>query len=103
MVPSDPEDEPAKVLLKKIKVEKEEYLKTSKQKINQRKKSSSDMDRNLTIKEVLQSSSKPMQAKEVWKRSKYSENIEAFYAALKKLQGQVSEVEKGLLTLIDEN
>ena len=50
------------------------------------------MDKELTISEVLNTSNEPMLAKDVWQQSKYKDNIEDFYAELKRIQDSVKEV-----------
>lgn len=105
LVEQNPNDEHATELLKRIAAEKTKYLtkqKMQKSKRTKKTETSQRMDKNLTIKEILQSSKKPIPAREVWQQSKYKDDIEAFYAALKKLQGQVEEVDKGILSLVDE-
>lgn len=54
---------------------------------------------NKTILEVLSDSKKPMSAEDVWKQSKHRDNIEEFYAELKKVQNSVIEIKKGILSL----
>lgn len=54
---------------------------------------------NKTILEVLSESKKPMSAEDVWKQSKHRDNIEEFYAELKKVQNNVIEIKKGILSL----
>ncbi len=88
-----------KSLLEQIKVEKKDYI-TKKQNTKRTPKVRSIMSQNkLTILEVLQSSKKPMLAKDVWEKSKH-DDIEEFYAALKKLQDAVVEIDKGFLALV---
>ncbi|MXV51975.1 hypothetical protein GS399_13415 [Pedobacter sp. HMF7647] len=98
-----PEEESGKLLLERINLDKINYqVKPAKRRIiNQQKKQMSA--KNLTIIDVLKASPGPISAKSVWEQSKYSEDIEAFYSELKKVQSQVVEVEKGMLSLIDEN
>lgn len=101
LVPQNPKDESAAELLKRIKIEKEVTKKSFlniNTSINPKK-----MKKNLTIKEVLQTSKSPMNAKDVWLNSKHKDNIEDFYAELKKIQNDITEIKKGkesLLSLI---
>lgn len=88
LVEQDPHDEPASVLLERIKKEREEYLKAE----TGRKK----IERSLYIKprkmaeelkgiiEILKESKEPIAAKTLWQSSTYKDDIDKFYAALKK-------------------
>ena len=73
-------------LLEKIKAEKEKFEKQKKEaKKIQRKKKMKEKPKNLSILEVLEANGGEMDSKEVWKASKYSDNIEKFYEELKEL------------------
>ncbi len=73
-------------LIEKIKAEKEKFEKQKKEaKKNQRKKKMKEKPKNLSILEVLEANGGEMDSKEVWKASKYSDNIEKFYEELKEL------------------
>ena len=58
------------------------------------------MSKGLSIEEVLKTSDKPMLTKNVWQKSKHKENIEEFYAELKKVKSKVDEVKKGTQSLL---
>jgi len=99
-VEQDPKDESASELLKRIKAEKEEYLKVQKQQKKKAPKRIKKMSKDLSIEEVLKTSDKPMLAKDVWQQSKHKNDIEAFYAELKKIQNNIKEVKKGTESLL---
>jgi type I restriction enzyme S subunit len=88
LVEQNPTDEPASVLLERIKKEREDFLKAEKE----RKKT----ERPLHIKtrkmaeelkriiEILKESKEPVSAKILWQSSTHKDDIDDFYAALKK-------------------
>ena len=86
-----------------IKEDKRKYFEQQKVQKKDRSKKNKKMDKSLSIEDILNTSSNPILAKEVWENSKYKDDIEAFYAELKKLQGKVKEVEKGILALTNES
>jgi len=100
LVPQDPNDEPASELLKGIKAEKEKYLAEQKEKKKKPVKRK-QMDKNLSIEEVLKKSKEPIPAKDVWQQSKHKDDIEAFYAELKKIQHNIKEIKKGTESLLE--
>lgn len=55
------------------------------------------------ILEILKNSKNPISAKALWEQSVYKDNIELFYAELKKISSQIVEIEKGIIILKDEN
>ena len=98
LVPQDSKNEPARDFIERIKSERDEYLlnnKEFKKKITKGIMKSDDQ----SILDVLRSSKEPMSAEEVWKQSKHKDNIEEFYAELKKVQSDIIEVKKGILSL----
>lgn len=87
LVEQDPTDEPASVLLERIKKEREEYLKVEKEKKKSKPKSqkSKKMAEELKrIIEILKESKEPVSAKTLWQSSTHKDDIDDFYAALKK-------------------
>ncbi|KAF0129999.1 MAG: restriction modification system DNA specificity protein [Bacteroidetes bacterium] len=100
LVAQDPNDEPAAELMKRIKAEKKKYLEEQKQQKKRTPKKIKKMSKELSIEEVLKASDKPMLAKDVWQQSKHKENIEEFYAELKKIQNSIKEVKKGTESLL---
>lgn len=91
---SDPNDEPASELLIRIQKEKEEYeTEQKKKKKNIRR---NKVTKKLSLVEILQETKgHKLKAKELWQRSKYQNDIEDFYAALK----QSIEVDKTIIEM----
>ncbi len=88
LVEQDPTDEPASVLLERIKKEREEYLKAEKERKKiekplyiKTKKMAEELKR---IIEILKESKEPVSAKTLWQSSTHKDDIEGFYASLKK-------------------
>jgi len=100
LVEQDLNDEPATDLLKRIKIEKKKYLEEQKKQKKTNPIKRKKMSKELSIEQLLQSSDKPMLAKDVWQQSKHKDNIEDFYAELKKIQNNIKEVKKGTESLL---
>lgn len=100
LVPQDPNDDPAEELLIRIKNEKRKYLEEQKGQKKRPHKKGKQMDKELSIEEVLKTSNQPMLAMEVWQQSKHKNNIEEFYAELKKIQQSIKEIKKGTQSLL---
>lgn len=88
LVPQDPHDEPATVLLARIQREREEFLTMEKGRKKTKKplktKSTNMNGDQKTIIEILQASKEPVPAKTLWQSSEHKDYIDAFYDALKK-------------------
>ncbi len=100
LVNQDPNDESASELINRIQEEKKKYLEEQKQQKKKAPKKPKKMSKELSIEEVLKASKKPMLAKDVWQQSRHKDNIEEFYAELKKIQDKVKEVKKGTESLL---
>jgi type I restriction enzyme S subunit len=100
LVEQNPSDEPVELLIGKIKREKEIFLAEEKIK---RKKSPKNFKINMmtkkleTIIHLLQKNKKPISSRTLWKSSEHSDDIDAFYAQLKKHvdKGEIKEIRKG--------
>ncbi|TGV03348.1 restriction endonuclease subunit S [Flavivirga rizhaonensis] len=103
LVSENSSDETAIEFLNRIKSEKREYIQLQNEEKKKKPKKHIAMSKKLSIEDVLKSSDEPMLAVNVWQASKHKDNIEEFYAELKKIQKNIKEVKKGteaLLTLI---
>ena len=102
LVPQNPDDEPAKKLLERIKMEKANMTTKGKQKIRLKTiKSAESFKKKTTTKpknilEILMDSKNPLDAKELWQESIHKDDIEAFYAELKKIENQIEEIRDGV-------
>lgn len=92
-------EEPTSVLLRRITTEREIYRQKQKLIMDSIPKKKKLSEKELGIIEVLIKSKTPMSAKAVWQQSKYKDDIELFYAELKKVNKKIKEVRKGMLTL----
>lgn len=88
LVGQDPTDEPASILLERIKKEREEFLKAEKERKKTEKplhiKSRKMAEELKRIIEILKESKEPVSAKTLWQSSTHKDDIDDFYAALKK-------------------
>ena len=89
LVPQDPTDEPASVLLERVQKELAERKKTTKTRKRKRTMSTPDPALPASLVEIVEADG-PVEPRDLWKRSGI-ESIDAFYADLK------TDVEAGLL------
>ena len=83
--------EPASTLLIRVRQEVKEYK--DKIKISDKLKIKKQMSKvELSIKEVLSKSTKPILAVDVWRASKHKDDVEAFYAELKTIKNEITEI-----------
>lgn len=112
LVEQDPTDEPASILLERIKKEREEFLKAEEKRKKTEKplhiKSRKMAEELKRIIEILKESKEPVSAKTLWQSSTHKDDIDEFYAALKKHieAGEIVEVlprkgKESLLKLAD--
>lgn len=94
LVPQNPMDESAAVLLEIIR-EGRRYQEKNQNSISKPRRQV-PMKKDLSIIEVLQELNGMATAKDIWQKSKYQEDIEGFYAELKKEinNGEIEEVEQ---------
>ena len=102
LIEQDPNDEPATELIKRIKKEKELYLLEQKKaaKIKRTTMKRKRQKVSLSILEILEKRTEPISSKLLWEQSKHHDNIEQFYAALKKLEDRIEEKKKGKESLL---
>ncbi|OOG76453.1 restriction endonuclease subunit S [Algoriphagus sp. A40] len=96
LVSQSPDDEPAFELLKRIEEEKKKCMEEKKQQKKKAPKKPKNMSKNLSIEDVLKAAKGPLAAKKVWEESKHKNDIEEFYAELKKLGSKIEEIREGM-------
>lgn len=88
LVEQDSNDEPASVLIEKIKKEREVFFEADKERKMTdkplRKKAIKMAEELKQIIEILRDINEPVTAKNLWQASKHKDDIDEFYAALKK-------------------
>ena len=87
-------------LIELIKKEKIEYLSRQEKQIIMRPKNKKAEIHKKSILEILKLSNKPILARDVWQQSEHKEDIEAFYADIKKLQNKIIEIRKETETFL---
>ena len=95
LVDQDSSEENATELLKRIQEEKELYLQLRKEANKLLPKKMKMMKNEKSIIELLGEHKKPVSTKELWRKSKYKDDIEPFYAELKKIETKVTISFKG--------
>lgn len=96
LVPQNSNDESSTQLLKKIQIEKDDYLDAQKEALKLKPKKKRTMKNNKTVFEILKESDTPVHARELWLSSVHKDDIDAFYAKLKELvdNGKIEEIER---------
>lgn len=97
LVPQDENDEPASVLLKRIKEEREKSLTEQKhQKTTKKTKSETMAEELKSILKLLGEKGEPINAQALWQSSVHKYKIDEFYAEVKKLvdQGKIQETDR---------
>ena len=87
-------------LIKEITKEKEKYLQEQQEIIKNRPKIKRMEKEKLSIIQVLEKNKKPISSKQLWEDSMYSNDIEKFYAELKKVQDRIIQEKSKKETLI---
>ena len=85
LVPQYSSDESASKLLEQIIKEKANFLENIKVHLKLQPKIKKMIEDDRSIIDILKEAGKPVQAKELWQSSEFKDNIDAFYAQLKKL------------------
>lgn len=89
LVPQDKNDKPATTLLKLISQEKETYMLNQKMISKGKPIKKKPMEKRKTIKEILGESKNPINSERLWRESIHCDNIEEFYAELKKMEHEI--------------
>jgi type I restriction enzyme, S subunit len=84
LLEQDSNDEPARILLKRIKTEKEEYSVREKEKKSNSIKIKAMPEKSKSILEILNENIESISSKQLWLSSNKKDDIEEFYAELKK-------------------
>lgn len=93
------EDDIATDLLNKIEKDKLEN-RIEKKQSHKHQSTGKKMSKQFSgIIKILEESKTPVSAKEVWEKSDFNNNIEKFYAELKKVQHLITETKKGFISL----
>jgi type I restriction enzyme, S subunit len=91
LVEIQPNDEPIEVLLERIRAERAlletNRIETTKQR--QKMNKNSEKPESLTLLEVLQSKSEPIEVEQLWRESKHKSNKLAFYRQLRAIKEQI--------------
>lgn len=93
-------DTHSELLLKNIKNRKKSYLQEQQEKIKNRPKIKRMEKEKLSIIQVLEKHQNPISSKQLWEYSMYSDDIEKFYAELKKVQHIIRQEKSESETLI---
>lgn len=105
LVPHNPNDEPAEGLLERIREEKVRMLE-QRGELRTNAKKLKKFRRRMEIMEIIEllKKNKRMTAKDLWKQSKYRDDIDAFYAELKMLvnkQKRIKETKEGRTSYLE--
>jgi len=94
LVPQDPEDEPASILLERIK---QEFKKNAVKKIPKKKKVKKMPKAKQKLSDVLKNTKKPISPEELFQESGYDpEDVDKFYADLKMVDEKIGIIEHRL-------
>ena len=93
-------DTHSELLLKNIKNRKKTYLQEQQENIKNRPKIKRMEKEKLSIIQVLEKYQNPISSKQLWEYSMYSDDIEKFYAELKKIQHIIKQEKSESETLI---
>lgn len=94
LIAQDNTDEPANLLLQKIRIEKSEYLKIQKEFDKHKPQKKRQMEKKKTVLEILSESKEPISTEELWTNSIHEGDIEGFYSEIKEIFDQLSEDKK---------
>jgi type I restriction enzyme, S subunit len=100
LVSQNREDEDAHKLLQRIQIEKEDYLNAEKKSQKKVRTEVVFMEKDKAILEILKESDSFIEAETLWLKSKYREDIDGFYAELKKIEDELIIETKGKRTLV---
>ena len=93
-------DEPANLLLQKIRIEKSEYLKAQIELDKLKPKKKRQMDKKKTVLEILKESKEPISTQELWTNSIHEGDIESFYSEIKEIFDQLDEIKESTESLL---
>jgi len=94
LVEQNPNDESAQTLLKKIKIEKEEYIQSQRELEKLKPKKKRLMETKKTVLEILGEAESPISPQELWQKSIHEGDIESFYSEIKEIYSRLEEINK---------
>ena len=100
MIAQDNTNEPANLLLEKIRIEKSEYLKAQKELDKLKPKKKRQMDKKKTVLEILKESKEPISTQELWTNSIHEGDIESFYSEIREIFEQFDEIKESTESLL---
>ncbi|KAA5548822.1 restriction endonuclease subunit S [Adhaeribacter rhizoryzae] len=106
LVNQDALDEPANILLERIKIEKEAYLKAQKEAEKSKPKKEKLMESKKIVLNILKEAERPISALELWQSSIHEDDVESFYNEIKNIYSLITEYKQeteSFLTLNNED
>lgn len=100
LIAQDSTDEPANLLLQKIRIEKSKYLIAQKELDKLKPKKKRQMDEKKTVLEILKESKEPISTQELWTNSIHEGDIESFYKEIKEIFDQLDEIKESTESLL---
>lgn len=94
LIEQNPNDEPAQILLQKIKNKKEVYIQSQRELEKLKPKKKKLMETKKTVLELLEEAESPISPQELWQKSIHEGDIESFYSEIKDIYSKLEEINK---------